>query len=101
MKVDYCLPYVLLVECIADDNLSFRNSCLASITTCTENALVKRWATNQGCQTSILAQTSFAAFFCKGLQLISGSPYAETEQTSQLASFSGLFTTPAHDYTRR
>ncbi len=67
-----------MVVCIADDSLSFRNSCLSRITTCTENVLVKSWATNQGCQISILAQTGFAAFG-KGVRLISD---AESEQLS-------------------
>ncbi len=41
---------------------------------------------------SSLAQTGFAAFG-KGVQLISGSPYAETEQLSRLTSPSGIFAT--------
>ncbi len=41
---------------------------------------------------SCLAKTGFAAFG-KGVQLISGSPYAETEQLSLLASPSGILLT--------
>ncbi len=41
------------------------------------------YTTRQGSRVSCLAQTGFAAFG-KGLQLISGSPYAETEQRSRL-----------------
>ncbi len=44
----------------------------------------------QGSRVSCLAQTGFAAFG-KGVQLLSGSPYAETGQISQLASPSGMF----------
>ncbi len=39
--------------------------------------------TKQGSRVSWLAQTGFAAFG-KGVQLISGSPYDETEQLSRL-----------------
>ncbi len=38
------------------------------------------------------SQTGFAAFG-KGVQLISESPYAETEQLSRLASPSGILAT--------
>ncbi len=37
------------------------------------------YTTRQGSRVSCLAQTGFAAFG-NGVQLISGSPYAETEQ---------------------
>ncbi len=42
------------------------------------------YTTRQGSRDSCLAQTGFAAFD-KGVQLISGSPYAETEQLSRLS----------------
>ncbi len=40
------------------------------------------YAIKQGSRVSCLAQTGFAASFGEGVQLISGSPYAETEQLS-------------------
>ncbi len=46
----------------------------------------------QGGWVSCLTQTGFAAFG-KGVQLISESPYAETEQLSQLASLCGILDT--------
>ncbi len=48
--------------------------------------------TIQGSRVSCLAQTGFAAFG-KVVQLISGSPYAETEQLSRLTSPSGILAT--------
>ncbi len=45
-----------------------------------------------GSRVSCLAQTSFAAFG-KGVQLIGGSPYAESEQLSRLTSPSGILAT--------
>ncbi len=50
------------------------------------------YTTRQGRRVSCLAQTGFAAFG-KGVQLISGSPYAETEQLSRLTSPSGVLAT--------
>ncbi len=50
------------------------------------------YATRQGSRVSCLAQTGFAAFG-KGVQLISGSPYAEAEQLSRLTSPSGMLAT--------
>ncbi len=50
------------------------------------------YTTRQGRRVSCLAQTCFAAFG-KGVQLISGSPYAETEQLSRLTSPSGILAT--------
>ncbi len=41
------------------------------------------YTTRQGSRVSCVAQTGFAAFG-KGVQLISGSPYAETEQAVYL-----------------
>ncbi len=41
------------------------------------------YTTRQGSRVSCLAQTAFAAFG-KGVQLISGSSYAETEQLSEI-----------------
>ncbi len=48
--------------------------------------------TRQGSRVSCLAQTGFAAFV-KGVQLISGSPFTETEQLSRLTSPSGILAT--------
>ncbi len=45
------------------------------------------YTTRLGTRVSCLAQTGFAAFG-KGVQLISGSPYAETEQLSRLTDIS-------------
>ncbi len=42
------------------------------------------YTTRQGSRVSCVAQVGFAAFG-KGVQLISGSPYAETEQLSQFS----------------
>ncbi len=50
------------------------------------------YTTRQGSRVSCLAQTGFAAFV-KGVQLISGPPYAETEQLSRLTSPSGILAT--------
>ncbi len=50
------------------------------------------YTTRQGSRVSCVAQTGFAAFV-KGVQLISGSPYAETEQLSRLTSPSGTLAT--------
>ncbi len=47
------------------------------------------YTTRQGIRVSCLAQNGFAAFG-KGVQLISGSPYAETEQLSRLTSPTGM-----------
>ncbi len=46
----------------------------------------------QGNRVSCLAQIGFAAFG-NGVQLISGSPYAETEQLSRLTLPSGILAT--------
>ncbi len=43
------------------------------------------YTTRQGSRASCVAQTGFAAFG-KGVQLISGSPYAETKQLSRATS---------------
>ncbi len=45
--------------------------------------------TKQGSRVSCLAQIGFAAFG-KGVQLISGPAYTETEELSRLTSSSGL-----------
>ncbi len=50
------------------------------------------YTTRQGSRVSCLAQVGFAAFG-KGVQLISGSPYAETEQLSRLTLPSGMLAT--------
>ncbi len=50
------------------------------------------YTTWQSSRVSCLAQTVFAAFG-KGVQLISGSPYAEIEQFSRLTSPSGILAT--------
>ncbi len=50
------------------------------------------YTTRQGSRVSCVAQTGFAAFG-KGVQLISGSPNAETEQLSRLTSPSGILAT--------
>ncbi len=51
------------------------------------------YTTRQGSRVSCLAQTGFAAFD-KGVQLISGSPYAETEQLSHLLIIHSPLTLP-------
>ncbi len=50
------------------------------------------YTTRQGSRVSCVAQTGFAAFG-KGVQLISGSPYAETKELSRLNSPSGILAT--------
>ncbi len=50
------------------------------------------FTTRQGSRVNCLAQIGFAAFD-KGVQLISGSPYAETEQLSRLTSPCGILAT--------
>ncbi len=50
------------------------------------------YTTRQGSRVSCLAQTGFAAFG-KGVQLVSGSPYAEIEQLSRLTSPNGILAT--------
>ncbi len=45
------------------------------------------FTTRQGSRVSCLAQNGFTAFG-KGVQLISGSPYAEAEQLSRLRQIS-------------
>ncbi len=50
------------------------------------------YTTRQGSRVSCVAQTGFAAFG-KEVQLISGSPYAETEQLSRLTPPSGILAT--------
>ncbi len=54
--------------------------------------LTLAYTRTQGSRVSCLAQTGFAAFG-KGVQLISGSPYAETEQLARLSSPSGILAT--------
>ncbi len=51
------------------------------------------YTTKQGSRGSWLAQTGFAAFG-KGVQLIGGSPYAETEQLSRLTTTSEIGSQP-------
>ncbi len=50
------------------------------------------YSVRQGSRVSCLIQTGFAAFG-NGVQLISGSPYAETEQLSRLTSPTGILAT--------
>ncbi len=50
------------------------------------------YTTKQDSRASCLAQAGFAAFD-RGVQLISGSTYAETEQLSRLNLQSGIFAT--------
>ncbi len=64
----------------ADDNLSVWNRCLTRLASYSESV---RHTSKQGNLVSFLAQTGFTAFV-NGVQLISGSPYAEAEQISQL-----------------
>ncbi len=93
-----CIGSRMIVECIADDSLSFLNSYLTRLASYTESV---RHTTKQNNRVSFLAQTGITVFV-NGVQwLISGSPYAEAEQISQLSLFIGLFTTPVRDYTRR
>ncbi len=51
------------------------------------------YTTRQGSRVSWLAQPGFATSFGKGVQFISGSPYAETEKLSRLTSPSGILAT--------
>ncbi len=75
-----CTANLIIVVRIADDSLSFRNSCLARLASYTESV---RHTSKQGNLVSFLDQAGIAAFG-KGVQLISGSPYAEAEPISQL-----------------
>ncbi len=56
---------------------------------CSIHKLYLAYTTRQGSRVSCLAQTDFAAFG-KGVQLMSGSPFAEAEQLSRLTSPSGI-----------
>ncbi len=75
-----CAANRIIVVRIADNSLSFRNSCLLRLASYTESV---RHNSKQDNRVSFLAQTGIAAFG-KGMQLISGSPYAEAEPISQL-----------------
>ncbi len=57
-----------------------------------KQVLINTYATKQGSRASWLAQMGFAAFG-KGVQLISGSPYAGTEQLPQLDLVCGFLAT--------
>ncbi len=59
---------------------------------CVQYGAWKLASTKQASQISCLAQTSFAAFG-KGVELISGPPFAKIEQLSRLTSSSGILST--------
>ncbi len=71
-----CIGSGIIVVCIADDSLSFRNSCLARLALYIENFLVRGLTTKRGCHISSLPQ---------GCISFVGPLNAETELLKQLS----------------